>query len=114
MSITDLPLPYQLDRNRKGPVTLTGFDVHALHLSGRSNYDRPTQEFADKIAAMDDEAFVKETEQYVWLSAFASNNPTSDYHWMASACYYEAQRRGDPELYNRAWRRAASQAEEGD
>ena len=61
-----------------------------------------------KLEAIVDEteAFVSEASQYIWLSAYASNNPTSDYHWMASACYYEAQRRDDPGLYQQAYDRA--------
>jgi hypothetical protein len=102
MSIENLPLPYLLERSKKGPVSITGFTDRVL-LSGKSNYDVPAQQFADKIAAMDDEAFVRETGQYIWLSAYAGNNPTSDYHWMASACYYEAQRRGSPDLYQQAY-----------
>lgn len=77
-------------------------------LSGRDNYGKPRQDFADKIAALDDDGFVKEAEQKIWLSAFANNNPRSDYHWMADACYQEAADRGKPELYERAWKRASS------
>jgi hypothetical protein len=58
---------------------------------------------------MDDDAFVKEAEHAIWLSAYASNNRRSDYHWQADACYAEAQRREKPHLYERAWKRAASE-----
>jgi hypothetical protein len=105
MSLDELPLPYELDRTRKGPVTLTALGDR-LHLTGRSNYGKPAQQFADKIAALDDEALIRETGEYIWLSAYASNNPTSDYHWMATACYYEAQRRGNPDLYQQAYDQA--------
>jgi hypothetical protein len=105
MSLSDLPLPYPLEHTRRGPVRITGFSDRLL-LSGTSNHDVPAQQFADKIAVMGDEAFVSEAGQYIWLSAYAGNNPTSDYHWMASACYYEAQRRGDPDLYQQAYDRA--------
>jgi hypothetical protein len=80
-----------------------------LTLIGKDNYGKPRQDFADCIATMDDTAFVEKAEQYIWLSAYASNNPRSDYHWMATATYNEAERRGKPELYNRAWKRASSQ-----
>lgn len=106
MSLADLPLPYTLERTRRGPVRITGFDQNALHLSGRCNDERPAQGFADKIAALSDEDFVTEAEQCIWLSAYAANNPTSDYHFEASACYYEAQRRGNPGLYQEAYNRA--------
>jgi len=75
-------------------------------LEGKSNYGKPRQKFADKIAALDDEGFVKEAGQVIWLSAFADNNPRSDYHWQADACYEEAKRREKPELYKRAWKQA--------
>lgn len=78
----------------------------SLMLKGKDNYKRPRQEFADSIAAMDDEAFVKRAETVIWLSAFANNNPRSDYHWQADACYSESKRRGNPELYSRAYKKA--------
>ena len=30
---------------------------------------------------------IEETERMIWLSAFANNNPRSDYHWRCDACY---------------------------
>ena len=80
--------------------------MDAITLEGLSNYGKPRQDFADKIAALDDEAFVKEAEQKIWLSAYADNNPRSDYHWQADACYDEAQRRQKPDLYKRAYEHA--------
>lgn len=76
-------------------------------LSGRDNFGKPRQEFADKIAALDDAAIFKEAEHRIWLSAYANNNPRSDYHWQADACYDEAQRRGKPDLYSKAWEQAS-------
>jgi hypothetical protein len=108
--MSDLPLPYELDRTRNGPVSITAVAGDRLVLSGRSNYDVPAQSFADSIAALDDEEFVRKTEEAIWLSAYASNNPTSDYHWHASACYYEAQRRGNPGLYQQAYDQAVRSA----
>lgn len=78
----------------------------ALKLSGVGNTGS-RQDFADKIAAMDDEVFIKITEERIWLSAYAANNLRSDYHWQADACYHEAQRRGNPELYSQAWHKAS-------
>ena len=76
-----------------------------LTLEGKDNYGHPRQEFADKIAAMTDEAFINRAKHCIWLSAYANNNPRSDYHWHADACY-EAQRRGKPELYKKAYNQA--------
>ena len=74
-----------------------------LTIAGKDNYGNPRQSFADKIASLDDAAFVKEAQHRIWLSAYANNNPRSDYHWQADACYDEAQRRGKPELYKAAY-----------
>jgi hypothetical protein len=75
-------------------------------IEGFDNRRKPRQVFADKIAAEDDAAFLKTAEQYIWLSAYANNNPRSDYHWMADTCYDEAKRRGKPELYTQAFEKA--------
>jgi hypothetical protein len=78
----------------------------AIKLEGKDNYGKARQEFADKIAAMDDGAFLKCAKDSIWLSAYAGNNPRSDYHWHADACYREAARRGKPEIYERAYQAA--------
>jgi hypothetical protein len=78
-----------------------------LILEGKDNYGKPRQGFADKLAAASDKEYLDIAEQYIWLSAYANNNPRSDYHWMCDAAYEEAKRRGQPELYDRAWNRAA-------
>lgn len=80
----------------------------AVTIDGKDNYGKPRQEFADKIAAMDDAAFVEYTKDRIWLSAYAGNNPRSDYHWQTDACYSEAQHRGKPELYREAYDRAVA------
>ena len=77
-----------------------------LTLPGKDNYGKPRQDFADKLAAADDKEFVKIAEDRIWLSAYANNNPRSDYHWQADACYDEAERRGKPELYSQAYDQA--------
>lgn len=68
------------------------------------NYGKPRQLYFDKISAMKDEELYQETRNMIWLSAFASNNPRSDYHWKADATYDEWQRRGKPEGYERAYK----------
>ena len=80
----------------------------SLTLEGKDNHGRPRQEWADKIAGMDTKAFEDQAEQVIWLSVYAHNNPRSDYHWKADACYDEAHRRGEPDLYTRAYKRAAA------
>lgn len=78
-----------------------------LTLPGLDNYKRPRQAFADKLAAMDDETFMREAASEIYMSAFANNNPRSDFHWRADACYDEARRRDDVSLYERAWKSAS-------
>jgi hypothetical protein len=78
----------------------------ALTLEGKDSYGNPRQKFADRIASADDAAFVKLAEERIWLSTYANNNPRSDSHWQVNACYDEAERRGKPELYTRAYDQA--------
>ncbi len=80
----------------------------SLTIEGKDNYGKPRQEFVDRLAAMSDDAFVKEAEHRIWLSAYANNNLRSDFHWQADACHDEAKRRGKPELYEMAYKRASS------
>lgn len=82
----------------------------SITLKGTDNYGKPKQVFADKLAALTDEDFVDLAEKRIWLSAFANNNPRSDYHWQADACYLEARRREQPELYEQAWEQASRSA----
>lgn len=82
--------------------------ANALTIPGTDNHGKPRQDFADKIAAADEARFLELAERYIWLSAYANNNPRSDYHWMCDACGDEARRRGKPELYEQAWNRASS------
>lgn len=82
----------------------------SLSLDGKDNRGNPRQTYANRIAAMSEAAFLKEVEQKIWLSAFANNNPRSDYHWQADACHGEAARRDKPELYTQAFERARASA----
>jgi hypothetical protein len=80
----------------------------ALKLEGFDNKKRPRQDFADTLALLDDDTFMRRAEALIWLSAYANNNPRSDYHWQADACCDEAVRRGKPELYTEAYDRASA------
>lgn len=82
----------------------------SVKLEGKDNSGRPRQRFADEISALNDEAFCHAAENKIWLSAYANNNPRSDYHWQADACYDEAKRRGNPDLYKQAWEKASRTA----
>lgn len=76
---------------------------------GNDNYGKPKSDYLIKIANMDNEGLLKETEQMIWLSAYANNNSRSDYHWQCDACYDEWVKRDDVKSYERAWKRAANQ-----
>jgi hypothetical protein len=71
--------------------------------TGNDNYGKPKADYLVRIASMDDETLGKEAERKIWLSAFANNNPRSDFHWMVDAIYDECQRRGKPEIYSKAF-----------
>lgn len=79
--------------------------MSATRYFGKDNYGRPKREYLEKLAAMTDEQLTEETEKKIWLSAYANNNPRSDYHWNVDACYDEWQRRGKGEEYTAAYGR---------
>jgi hypothetical protein len=115
MSSTDKPLevgfrwPGHWASNRSGFSNLEVGEDRLL-LSGRDNYGKPCQEWADKLAELDDSAFVEFAAEAVYWSAWASSNPHSDYHWQADACYMESKRRGDTSWYQAAYDRARRKA----
>jgi hypothetical protein len=79
-------------------------------VEGNDNHQNPRQEFVDRLHALDDDGYVNQAETVIWLSAFANNNPRSDYHWQADVCYKEANLRGKPELYVKAYDQARATA----
>lgn len=77
--------------------------------TGNDNYGKPKAEYLARIAAMNDVELEEECKSKIWLSAYASNNPRSDYHWHCDACYDEAKRRDESaSIYDRAFKRAAA------
>ena len=83
---------------------------NSMTIAGKDNYGKPRQDFADKLAAASEDELAKMCNQYIWLSAYASNNPRSDYHWMADACSDECERRGKSEIYSREWKKLYHEA----
>lgn len=75
--------------------------------NGVDNYKNPKTNYLKKIISMDDDQLLKECKDKIWLSAYAGNNPRSDYHWHCDACYDEFERRGKLELYKKAWEQAS-------
>ncbi len=67
---------------------------------GNDNYGNPKQKFLDELRSLDDANLRKKCSEYIWLSAYASNNPRSDYHWQCDACYDECQRRDKSNIYS--------------
>jgi hypothetical protein len=81
-------------------------DVAAIaeRFSGLDNDRKPKLEYIVKIQEMNDEKLFEEMKHKIWLSAYAGNNPRSDYHWHVDALYGEGKRRyGNDDVYKRAW-----------
>lgn len=70
---------------------------------GNDNYGRPKSDYIEKIEQMDYTELFSETKDKIWLSAYANNNPRSDYHWQCDGCYDEWLRRNDVGAYKKAW-----------
>ena len=80
-----------------------------LTIPGKSNDCHMRQEYADKLATMADDEFFKDCKQFIFLSAYATNNPRSDYHWMCDACILEGWRRNREDLYDKAHKEVSRQ-----
>jgi len=74
--------------------------------AGNDNDGKPKSVYLETLTGLDDKALEDAGEQMVWLSAFANNNPRSDFHWQVDAIYDECKKRGKPEIYQRAFDRA--------
>lgn len=75
--------------------------------SGMDNHGKPRADYLKKIAEMDMDSLKKETTDKIWLSAYANNNPKSDYHWHVDACYDEIMaREGSVRIYTECWEKA--------
>jgi hypothetical protein len=82
---------------RKGEVKMREY-------IGNDNHGQPKQKYLNEISKMTDEKLHDETRHKIWLSAFATNNPKSDYHWMVDALYDEwCDNRLKPEGYKKAY-----------
>jgi hypothetical protein len=66
--------------------------------------DHNPHEYVEKLHEMDDEKLYDACKETIWLSAYAHNNPRSDFHWMCDACYDECRRRGKADqIYKKAY-----------
>ena len=66
--------------------------------------------FDDKLRACSDEQLAEYCDRYIWLAAYAHNNPHSAYHWMCDACYDEAVRRDRVDIYTKEHKRLVREA----
>ena len=71
---------------------------------GKDNYHRDKSEYFQRLLKMSQDELKAETKQKIWLSAFASNNPRSDYHWQVDAIYDVYHLRGQDDGYKQAYR----------
>lgn len=72
--------------------------------SGKDNFEHSKANYIQKIFIMTDAQLEKECEEKIWFSAYANNNPRSDFHWQCDACYDVAkERQKDAEIYKRAY-----------
>ena len=80
-------------------------------MADKKTLDQRKADWTAKLVAMTEGELRAACNQYIWLSAYATNNPKSDYHWMADACHDECERRGTvDEVYQAEWRKLATEA----
>jgi len=77
---------------------------------GKDNRGNPKQDYLDKLSKQSDQELFNTCEQMIWLSAYANNNPRSDYHWQCDACYDECVKRDKSDIYSRAHKKASEGA----
>lgn len=69
--------------------------------TGNDNYKKPKSEYIKKVFAMTEEQLQDEAERKIWLSAYANNNPRSDYHWQVDVLWLTCKK--FPGLYEKAF-----------
>lgn len=77
-------------------------------LMTKLNTGETKEHWRQRLVAMSDDELYRHCERYIWLSAYARNNPTSDYHFLCDAGYDECARRDKLEIYERAHAAAAN------
>lgn len=82
--------------------------LHNPKYSGKDNYGKLREIYVHRLFAMTDSQLEEECEKVIWLSAYANNNPKSDYHWQADACYDVARSRDKiSQIYEKAYNNAS-------
>lgn len=77
------------------------------------NYGKPRADYAKRLGSMTDDQLRDACNQMIWLSAYASNNPRSDYHWKCTSCFTECENRGKANIYAEEHKRLVDEAREG-
>ena len=67
-----------------------------------ADQEREWKAFVDAMPTKTDDELRKLCELFIWLSAYASYNPRSNYHRMSDYCHDECTKRGKPEIYREA------------
>jgi hypothetical protein len=88
---------------RGGIVNMVGY--YYKYVAGFDNYRNPRMEYVRQIEKMTDDQLDKETGQKIWLSAYANNNPRSDFHWHVDLLNNEWDIRGQHERYGKIYDR---------
>lgn len=71
---------------------------------GKDNYHKDKSEYFRCLLEMSQDELKAEAKQKIWLSAYANNNPRSDYHWQVDAIYGVYHLRGQDDGYKQAYR----------
>lgn len=77
---------------------------------GKDNNGEPKNLFFKRALGLPRDKLLKLTQERIWLSAYANNNPHSDYHWQADSLYQIFYHRQDTDGYTIAYRKAFIEA----
>ena len=69
---------------------------------GADRRGRPKQDYANRLADLEEASFYKECRTRIWLSAFSTCDRLSDHHWQVQACKSESMRRARPDIFDDA------------
>ena len=78
---------------------------------GNDNQGKPKKDYLKKLSKMDDSNLSAET--YLMINMSSNNlSPSSDWHWMTDACFYECNKR-NPEMYGDCYSKWLTNARKG-
>jgi len=102
-------------RSRPDIRHFTPFNPHTYihpivnkYMKDTDNYGKPKSDYLAKIQSWDDDTLFNETKDKIWLSAYAQNNPRSDYHWQDDAIYDEWNKRNKLGEYSKAYKQVVA------